>query len=78
MVLFVTHSVVEAVLLADRVVVMAAGGLTADLAVAPARPRDASQPDRIELLRRARSSLQAGPEAAAWPAAGSACGKIEG
>jgi len=53
-IIFVTHSVEEAVLLADRVVVMSAspGRIDSDNTIALARPRDVSSPD-FNALRRA-------------------------
>ncbi|MBV8033207.1 MAG: ABC transporter ATP-binding protein [Betaproteobacteria bacterium] len=52
-VVFVTHSVEEATLLADRVVVMTAGPgkIEADVRVRLARPRDVSAPDFNEMRR---------------------------
>ena len=52
-IIFVTHSVEEAVLLADRVVVMSAspGRIDSDNTIALARPRDVSSPD-FNALRR--------------------------
>jgi ABC-type nitrate/sulfonate/bicarbonate transport system ATPase subunit len=52
-ILFVTHSVEEAVLLADRVVVMSAapGRIDSDNAIALTRPRDVAAPD-FNALRR--------------------------
>jgi NitT/TauT family transport system ATP-binding protein/sulfonate transport system ATP-binding protein len=53
-VLFVTHSVEEAVLLGDRVVVMSAGPgrIDSDVAVQLPRPRDVSSPE-LNAIRRA-------------------------
>ena len=62
-VVFVTHSVEEAVLLGDRVLVMSAGPgrIEADIAITLARPRDVSSPEfnavRRELARRLTSHM---------------------
>jgi NitT/TauT family transport system ATP-binding protein len=51
--IFVTHSVEEAVLLADRVLVMTAGPgrIESDFRIKLARPRDVSSPEFNELRR---------------------------
>jgi NitT/TauT family transport system ATP-binding protein len=62
-ILFVTHSVEEAVLLADRVLVMSAGPgrIEGDIAIDLARPREVSSPEfnavRRDLARRLTSHL---------------------
>jgi len=62
-VVFVTHSVEEAALLGDRVLVMSAGPgrIEADIAIRLARPRDVSSPEfnavRRELARRLTSHM---------------------
>jgi len=62
-VVFVTHSVEEAALLGDRVLVMSAGPgrIEADIAITLARPRDVSSPEfnavRRELARRITSHM---------------------
>jgi NitT/TauT family transport system ATP-binding protein/sulfonate transport system ATP-binding protein len=62
-VVFVTHSVEEAALLGDRVLVMSAGPgrIEADIAITLARPRDVSSPEfnavRRELARRLTSHM---------------------
>ena len=55
-VLLVTHDVDEAILLADRVVVLADGGIAADLPVSLDRPRDRGHAG----FARLRDSLLAG------------------
>ena len=72
-VIFVTHSVEEAVLLADRVLVMSAGPgrIENDIAIDLPRPRDVSSPEfnavRRDVARRLTSHLapKRAPEAAA-------------
>jgi len=51
--IFVTHSDEEAVLLADRVLVMSAGpgGIESDFRIDLARPRDVSSPEFNRLRR---------------------------
>ena len=62
-IVFVTHSVEEAALLGDRVLVMSAGPgrIEADIAITLARPRDVSSPEfnavRRELARRLTSHM---------------------
>jgi NitT/TauT family transport system ATP-binding protein/sulfonate transport system ATP-binding protein len=62
-IIFVTHSVEEAVLLADRVLVMSAGPgrIDGDFHVDLARPRDVSSPEfnarRRDIARRLTSHL---------------------
>ena len=48
-VVFVTHSIMEALTLADRVVVMGGGGIAAIHAVTRPRPRSRSDPDLLRL-----------------------------
>jgi NitT/TauT family transport system ATP-binding protein len=66
--IFVTHSVEEAVLLADRVVVMSAGPgrIESDFRINLARPRDVSSPEfntlRRDIARRLTSHLVASRE----------------
>ncbi len=57
-VVFVTHAIEEAILLADRVVVMSPGPgrIVEDVAVALPRPRDVSSPE-FNALRRTLSAL---------------------
>src|SRR5476651_312418 len=66
--IFVTHSVEEAVLLADRVLVMSAGPgrIESDFRINLARPRDVSSPEfnalRRDIARRLTSHLVPSPE----------------
>lgn len=56
-VLLVTHDVDEAILLADRVLVLVDGKIPADLPVGLARPRDRGRPEFVELRRRLLAEL---------------------
>ena len=60
-VIFVTHAIEEAILLADRVVVMAAapGRIVADERIDLPRPRDPTEP-AFNLLRRRLSAMLGG------------------
>jgi sulfonate transport system ATP-binding protein len=56
-VLLVTHDVDEAILLADRVLVLSNGSISLDLAVDASHPRTRSQPKAIALRERLLSEL---------------------
>jgi sulfonate transport system ATP-binding protein len=56
-VLLVTHDVQEAVLLADRAVVLTEGKITLDVPVGPPRPRDPAQPAFQEVRTRLLAEL---------------------
>jgi NitT/TauT family transport system ATP-binding protein len=53
-VLFVTHHIEEALVLADRIVVLGRGGILADETVALDRPRDRFAPEFVDALVRLR------------------------
>jgi NitT/TauT family transport system ATP-binding protein len=59
-VLWVTHNIVEAVRLADRVVVMSArpGCIRDTVAIAQPRPRDETAPETVAFIRRLRDILR--------------------
>lgn len=56
-VLLVTHSLAEAVALADRVLVIRDGGIAADVSLAVGRPRDLHDPELIDLVARLRAGI---------------------
>ncbi|HEX6016299.1 MAG TPA: hypothetical protein VFY87_31740, partial [Geminicoccaceae bacterium] len=53
----ITHDVVEAVTLADRVLVLKDGGLALDLPVEAGRPRQADDARVLELERRVLAAV---------------------
>jgi ABC-type nitrate/sulfonate/bicarbonate transport system ATPase subunit len=59
LVIFVTHSVLEAVFLADRIIVMSArpGRILADISVPLTHPRDRTAPEVTEYVREIRTLL---------------------
>lgn len=56
-ILFVTHSLEEAVFLADRIIVMTTGSAVADLRVALPRPRDRFSSSFLDIMRLIRGIL---------------------
>jgi sulfonate transport system ATP-binding protein len=58
-VLLVTHDVDEAILLADRVLVLTDGTITLDVRVDPRRPRDRGRPGFVALRSRLLGELGA-------------------
>jgi sulfonate transport system ATP-binding protein len=68
-VLLVTHDVDEALLLADRAVVLVDGHITLDVPVELGRPRDRGHPGFIEMRNRLLTELGAWESGAAVPAA---------
>jgi sulfonate transport system ATP-binding protein len=71
-VLLVTHDVDEAILLADRALVLAGGKITLDLPVGLDRPRDRGHPGFIALRSRLLAELGVDERGAAGRAAGRA------
>jgi sulfonate transport system ATP-binding protein len=58
-VLLVTHDVDEAIVLADRVLVLDGGSITTDAPVGLARPRDRGHPEFLALRARLLADLGA-------------------
>jgi NitT/TauT family transport system ATP-binding protein len=71
-VMFITHSVEEAVILGDRVIVMTArpGRILADVPIPFARPRDPTDPEFNESRREISRFLEQGAAMSATPTAG--------
>lgn len=59
-VVFITHSVPEAVYLADRVIVLKDGSVDVDLPIQLERPRDSADPDFIKYVTSLESELTEG------------------
>jgi sulfonate transport system ATP-binding protein len=74
-VLLVTHDVDEAILLADRAVVLVNGRITLDLSIALDRPRDRGHPDFV--LMRNRLLLELGVKEAVTPLRSGAASRTE-